>query len=103
MAKENQIDAHKISDFEQRLLQAHDAIRILTTFKDDGDLAEILHREHRLPADVLAQLLMNALPMENLLVEQKAYWLQVGEYMGSDWIREFRRMGAFMSRTEDFK
>lgn len=53
------------------------------------------------------QLLMEILPSapdhgQRMSAMQKAFWLQVAEYMGPDWIDEFRKVGAFMSKVDSF-
>lgn len=58
-------------------------------------------------ARVMARVLMENLahpmtadPANSFGGEEKAFWLEVANELGADWIAKFRRIGAFMSAVE---
>lgn len=93
-----------MADFHAKAPIVQDAIRILNADEDPGELLD--------PADniepaALAAILLSVLPtadMEGarLSVEARVYWMRVADAMGPDWIREFRRVGAFMDKVDQF-
>ena len=68
--------------------------------RQEGDLPELL--TEALPTEITAQLLMNALPIEGMGFNNKAYWLAVAEYMGPDYIKSLRHVAAFMAKVDEF-
>lgn len=69
-------------------------------------LPEVLDSSVQVTPKVLGQLLMNAVGTEGtgpfMSIEQKIFWMNVGEYIGSDYIQELRRISAFMDKANSF-
>lgn len=72
--------------------------------EEAGDWAEITASSSVQPsAIVMAQLLMEALPQSGRMNSgDKRFWLEVAEYLGPDWIAEFRKVGGFMAKVDEF-
>lgn len=88
------------------LARVDKALKELYEIRGHPDLSELLSFSDTapMPPDVLAQLLMNVLPLDKSTMpgNVKAFWAEVGEYMGPDWIASFRKVGAFMHRMDQF-
>lgn len=71
---------------------------------EHGDLSEIIAHVSPFPAPILAQLIMQHLPLDavGFPIESKTFWLQVAHHMGPDWITSLRRVAAFMDKAESF-
>lgn len=91
-----------MTDFAKDLEIASAAIANLegACKRQEGDLPELL--TEALPAEITAQLLMNALPIEGMGFANKAYWLAVANHMGPDYIKSLRHVAAFMAKLDEF-
>jgi hypothetical protein len=91
-----------MTDFAKDLEIARAAIANLegACKRQEGDLPELL--TEALPANITAQLLMNALPDLTMNFANKAYWLDVANHMGPDFIKALRHVAAFMAKVDEF-
>lgn len=63
---------------------------------DDNVFAE-------LSPDTVARILMNVLPADvAMTLAAKKFWMAVAVEMGSDWLAQLRKTGAFMATVEKF-
>lgn len=90
-----------MSDFSEKLARAQEALKVLQSFKGDGDLGELL-QEAEIPYDVFAQMLMEHLPVEGMGFANKEFWFLVSQYLGPDWIASFKKVAAFMAKVDEF-
>jgi len=59
----------------------------------------------QVPAKLMGQLILEALPdaeEQRMSTESKAYWLQVAEVLGPDWIPQLKKAADFMKRVDEF-
>jgi hypothetical protein len=79
----------------------------------EGDLPELVGQAKEgdfnvmlITPEIVGQFLMETLPIPEmdarLSTAQKLYWMKVAEYMGPDYIRELRRIAAFMDKVDQF-
>lgn len=61
-----------------------------------------LYADFKLPSASFAQILMNHLPLDHMATADKVFWLEVMDYMGPDYLAEFRRVGGFMNKLGEF-
>lgn len=74
---------------------------------NSGDISEILAEiepdEATISVPVAAQLLMQlAGEPEGLRPSEKAFYCQVADFMGPDYIQKLRTIAAFMDKVENF-
>lgn len=93
----------KMHNFAQTLADVRKAAETINNAaqNNEGELPELL-AEVKFGPETFAQILMNHLPMDAMLVDDKVFWLKVVEYMGSDYLAEFRKVGGFMAKTHEF-
>lgn len=77
---------------------------LLAWVAKSGDMQEWTVELKDLQANAFAQVLMEHLPIGDMRwsASNKAFWIEVAEHMGPDWIAEFRKVGAFMHKVESF-
>lgn len=91
-------------EFAELLQAARDGMAALAEAADQGHLEEITADLDLRPA-VLAQLIMEGVSDpegSRMTPRTKAYWIEVADHMGPDWIGGLRRAAAFMDKTESF-
>lgn len=103
------------SDVMRRALAAHPLDACRNAFKlielalnaeDHGFNFDESWEGHKLPARVMAHLIMQVLPgggdSKPMTLADKTYWLEVAEHLGPDWYAEVKHAGDFMTRAYGF-
>lgn len=91
-----------MTDFATKLQAVRLALGELASCTDHPDLPELFADANFIAPDVIAQLLMEYLPIEGMGFANKAFWLAVAEHMGPDYIESFRKVGGFMNKINEF-
>jgi hypothetical protein len=85
------------------------AICELNTAITEGEHEAISDNGGALCAEALAEIIRQHLPLEHdggarifMTSAQKAYWAQVGETLGPDWIASFSHIAAFIRKVGEF-
>lgn len=87
---------------------AYEAVQvgIATLNFNEGDIGELVDgvtpAPHTIGQLLMACIALSELPTSRLPPEQKRFWLQVAEFIGPDYIRELRRIAAFMDKMDQF-
>lgn len=87
--------------FEAAMTDVNAAFTLLTGLKGNRELPD-LFSEQKLPADVFGQLLMQHIGPDTMSFDEKLFWMEVAEYIGPDYIQAFRKVAAFMAKTQEF-
>lgn len=76
----------------------------------DDQLSELLHlgkdsaSGSLITPEIAGQFLLEVLPWvdDRMSVEQKVFWTKVAAHIGPDWIKQFKLVGAFMDKVDNF-